>query len=909
MGLSRLDNFLKSVRGTIIYVDPNSLDATDSVENQGNSQLRPFKTIQRALIESARFSYQRGLNNDRFGRTTILLFPGEHFIDNRPGWIPDSGIYRLRDGSTNTVLPEFDSITNFDLNDPDNILYKLNSVHGGVIIPRGTSIVGLDLRKTQVRPKYIPNPENPQIGRSAIFRVTGSCYIWQFTIFDGDPNGYVYKDYTTNAFSPAFSAHKLTVFEYADGINNVVIKDDFMTYYGDRTDLEMYYEKIGLVYGPGSGRAIDPDYPSTGVDIQSKVDEYRIVGSKGDAVGISSVRAGDGITPTTVVTVTLANTLEGLGVDTPIRINGVGAAGYDGQYVITAVNSSTEIVYEVPVVPAVALPPVTSSTLNITVDSVTSASPYIFNVSLRSVWGMCGLHADGDKATGFKSMVVAQYTGISLQKDNNAFVKYDVNTGTYQDTTTAGNENIFSDTRARFKPDYENFHMKGSNNAFLQLVSVFAIGFANHYLTESGADFSITNSNSNFGARSICSRGFRRDAFRQDDVGYITHIIPPKENEYTDTTVEFAAIDVAKTIGIGSTGRLYLYGENDVNNPPSNVVQGYRVGAKFADELNLAITQSGITSIYTSRIVMPNGGIGTGQFSSEKTYNVGKSAVGVNSITANVITLTANHTFIDGERIRIVSSNGQIPDGTINNQIYYTIATGNNIINNKQIKIASTLNDALNDNEIDINNKGDLLSVTSRVSDKNAGEIGHPIQFDSTQGQWYVNVSVGATDNGIYPRIVGLGTTGLGSATTKTYITRKAYSRILSDSLYKFRYVVPKDSTIIGRGPLEGFVIQESNTTTGFVDSEVAYQFNPATASLSNVTEVKNFRFISGARWNSQVASYDTELPHNLKVGSKIEINGVKSSVNPTGIANSAYNAVYTVSGITSAKQFQVGII
>mgnify|MGYP003327540978 FL=1 len=308
---------------------------------------------------------------------------------------------------------------------------------------------------------------------------------------------------------------------------------------------------------------------------------------------------------------------------------------------------------------------------------------------------------------------------------------------------------------------------------------------ANHYLTESGADFSITNSNSNFGARSICSRGFRRDAFRQDDVGYITHIIPPKENEYTDTTVEFAAIDVAKTIGIGSTGRLYLYGENDVNNPPSNVVQGYRVGAKFADELNLAITQSGITSIYTSRIVMPNGGIGTGQFSSEKTYNVGKSAVGVNSITANVITLTANHTFIDGERIRIVSSNGQIPDGTINNQIYYTIATGNNIINNKQIKIASTLNDALNDNEIDINNKGDLLSVTSRVSDKNAGEIGHPIQFDSTQGQWYVNVSVGATDNGIYPRIVGLGTTGLGSATTKTYITRKAYSRILSDSLYK----------------------------------------------------------------------------------------------------------------------------
>ncbi|BCU96535.1 MAG: hypothetical protein CM15mV12_3060 [uncultured marine virus] len=61
MGLSRLDNFLKSARGTILYVNPNDLDATDSIENQGNSLTRPFKTIQRALIEASRFSYQKDL--------------------------------------------------------------------------------------------------------------------------------------------------------------------------------------------------------------------------------------------------------------------------------------------------------------------------------------------------------------------------------------------------------------------------------------------------------------------------------------------------------------------------------------------------------------------------------------------------------------------------------------------------------------------------------------------------------------------------------------------------------------------------------------------------------------------------------------------------------------------------------
>ena len=60
-------------------------------------------------------------------------------------------------------------------------------------------------------------------------------------------------------------------------------------------------------------------------------------------------------------------------------------------------------------------------------DTVNGASPYIFNISLRSVFGMNGLHADGNKSTGFRSMVVAQFTGVSLQKDDRAFVKYNQN--------------------------------------------------------------------------------------------------------------------------------------------------------------------------------------------------------------------------------------------------------------------------------------------------------------------------------------------------------------------------------------------------------------------------------------------------------------------------------------------------
>ena len=278
MPLSRLDNFIKNTRGNILYVNPNDLDSTDSIENQGNSLTRPFKTIQRALVEASRFSYQKGLDNDRFGKTTILLYPGEHIVDNRPGWIPfASNQYYLRNGTTSTDFPQWDLSTNFDLSSENNALYKLNSVFGGAILPRGTSLVGLDLRKTKIRPKYVPNPANDNIERSALFRVTGGCYLYQFSMFDGDPSGVVFKDYTTNTFVPNFSHHKLTCFEYADGATAVDINDDFLTYSTTRTDLDMYYEKVGLVYGPSSGREIEPDYPSTGLDIQPKVDEYRIV--------------------------------------------------------------------------------------------------------------------------------------------------------------------------------------------------------------------------------------------------------------------------------------------------------------------------------------------------------------------------------------------------------------------------------------------------------------------------------------------------------------------------------------------------------------------------------------------------------------------------------------------------------
>ena len=86
-----------------------------------------------------------------------------------------------------------------------------------------------------------------------------------------------------------------------------------------------------------------------------------------------------------------------------------------------------------------------------------------------------------------------------------------------------------------------NFHIKCSNDSFIQAVSVFAIGYANHFLSESGGEQSITNSNSTLGRhyikriqkRSICC-----------DTGYVTHIVPPKDLQKESINVIWRSLNV-----------------------------------------------------------------------------------------------------------------------------------------------------------------------------------------------------------------------------------------------------------------------------------------------------------------------------------------------------------------------------
>jgi hypothetical protein len=559
MALTRLKNIITSRTGRIIYVNPDDFDASDAYDNRGNSALRPFKTLQRAFLEVARFSYRVGLSNDEFDAFSIYLYPSEYVIDNRPG-VSDF----------NAIQP-FDANTNFDITSSANVLYRYNSTDGGVIVPRGCSVVGSDLRRTKIVPKYVPYPTTSgTLGitaanepvKSAIFLLTGASYFWQMSFFDGDNNGVYYRGDDIATIAPNYSHHKITCFEFAKS-----------------SDLDLYYQKISKGYAtiPDSSGIVAQD------QIQARVEENRIVGPISDEFAVSQiVRNGQ---TATAFTVDEQGNPKNHGFSVGVAVNISGVTGpteqdqllYNGSFLITSAQGN-QFTYQMAAEPSGnALG--SNILVKVEIDTVDSASPYVFNCSLRSVWGINGMHADGSRATGFKSMVVAQFTGISLQKDDRAFVLYNQSTGAYEAQAQGSGAHI--NGLAKYRKGWRHCHIHASNGSFIQVVSVFAVGFGDHFFSESGGDLSITNSNSNFGNTSLRSKGFSSAAFTKDKAGAITHIIPPKSlSDVIEVPVNWVSLDIAKTRAAANSSRLYLYGYSVETAPPPSKVQGYTIGAR-----------------------------------------------------------------------------------------------------------------------------------------------------------------------------------------------------------------------------------------------------------------------------------------------------------------------------------------
>lgn len=686
MSLTRLKNIITSRTGRIIYVNPDDFDASDAIDNRGNSALRPFKSLQRALLEVSRFSYRVGLSNDEFDAFSIYLYPSEYIIDNRPGEI----LY--------TEIAPLDENSNFDLTSPNNVLHKFNSVEGGVIIPRGCSIIGSDLRRTKIIPKYIPYPTtrsslgitiSNEPAKTAIFRATGGCYFWQFSFFDGDATGVYYKENDATTIQPNYSHHKLTAFEFADGANSLgqlinlgLVKPNFdinSTIIPDltsRTDLEIYYQKVSRAFTSIPDTSGTPSQDQ----MQPRIEENRIVGPISDEFQVLQITR-NGQTATAITIDELGNPKNhGFSVGVNVNISGVtGSTGtqseldaslYNGSFAVTSAqgNIFTYQMSDEPTGNAVG----SNILVKVEIDTVDSASPYIFNLSLRSVWGMNGMHADGSKVTGFKSMVVAQFTGLSLQKDDRAFVRYNTSTGAYDE----GGQGAHLDGACRYKKGWRHVHVKASNDAFIQVVSVFAVGYGDHFFADSGADMSITNSNSNFGNTALRCKGFKAAAFTKDKFGTLTHVIPPKSlSDVPEVSVNWVNIDIQRTRTIANPQRLYLFGYTSPTASPTTKAQGYTIGARqdgtggsaIADKIYCLLVGAGQTTASTkSASISPYGPSVTGA-----TVNTSASPI---KYDASTYTISGQPNQIGGWYIQVSSTNNDIYTTLTTNTQYNTVA-------------------------------------------------------------------------------------------------------------------------------------------------------------------------------------------------------------------------------------------
>lgn len=372
--------------GSDIYVtgthslpgDPGPV-ITNQMITAGYSAQKPFKTIERATLEVARIQNGVGQDSQVYDRYVIKCSTGVHTVGN--------GL-----GSTTVTAWENESVPS------SATLQEMNtSDYAGVILPRGVSIIGEDLRKTVIRPAYVP-PKTGDIetGRGSIFRVTGGAFFFNFTFKDKE--------------GLESSHHLLDCFSLTP-----------------EADLTNYYSKAATIF--------DQDYPN------------------------QIVNPGE-----------------------------------------------TEIVAPKP-----------PSFPDDDTDGTTGSSPYIFNCSVRSKYGLCGINADGSDVTGFKSMVVAQFTGVSLQKDLYCWQKYNAGLGTWTNNIPSYSSFISQDPNSlRMDPTRKHFHVRAINDAFIQEVSVFAIGQGIHHWSHSGGELSITNSNSSFGGCAALSEGYKGYAFSGD---------------------------------------------------------------------------------------------------------------------------------------------------------------------------------------------------------------------------------------------------------------------------------------------------------------------------------------------------------------------------------------------------------
>ena len=555
--------YLGGTNGYVVFVAPEFPSSSDDISNNGQSA--PFKTLNRAVIEVAKQSIvvQNESDAGKNNRFVIYVAPGICPVYNGPG-LP------LPVDNNPDNIEEFRvSFEGSNKSDPNVLaLQQFNSISGGLLLPRGTSILGMDLRKVELRPSYVPTYKNPTTNAgvnqptTAVIKWSGNSYINELSFRDKrstvNINGFLVGPAGEGVFvssrAHCFGLNDRVYFQFAPGTNQTPIGTNVTTgvlsgfYYTYPLGANTFY----LSYTPIT--ATEANYV--------------------ERADLPASPQGLGYLATCVWEPYSHNRLRCLFAATKVELDEFYTKvqlayplyfqGKANQAEV--VNpGETEIVGPVP----------GSIPLSVLSNTTENASPYVQNVSVRSNYGLCGLEHDGDLITGFKSALAGSFCVVSLQNDPAAYEVYTTiqdpqgsrktnwftlqyatwaslspavrpenpglvtveqqiellnnteatNIRYYFTTQTAENGDSFG--LADLQNDFRHFGVRAQNRAYIQVDTGWAIGCAVGAWAYNGGQVTCNSSSTNFGLNALRAEGFYGIGSNSQ-----AQIVPPADSNF-----------------------------------------------------------------------------------------------------------------------------------------------------------------------------------------------------------------------------------------------------------------------------------------------------------------------------------------------------------------------------------------
>ena len=544
--------FLGGTNGLTVFVAPEFPYATDDLTNDGQSV--PFVTINRAIIEVTKHIIDDTLTGVSLGnnRYLIMLVPGRHCVVNNPG----SSVSSF---NVNFSANPYQSVT-------QDLLAQFNpELEGGLILPRGVSIIGMDLKKCELHPVYVPKythplfpspyqqvADGPFYGNqplSCVLRWSGNTYISNFCTLDKIGERVVSsvstQDGTGFAIFRSERPHGLSYNDfvqvnYTDTVDQANASFSGGAYYANPINSFEFQLSTGSWEGTNVTPVMSSSLPATFL--------LDSVGAKFQVLDIYPyyVPPEGSSFETHLYSHHRLSVIKNASVsqlnDFYVKVQKA-FPDYFGGVVNSNIATVNTPEYEI-VAPTDGVFP-----NNISSNSTNNSSPYQNQVNHRSNYGMANGDYDGNVVTGFKSIISNSSTAVTLQKDPVAYQVYStvdnqqqwipltqyVQIESYsslpissiptQPQLQALNETAIPNLRYYYQTlklpngqstgitDIENdfrhfgFRVRGANS-YLQLQSSYTIGAAIAAWAMDGALFSLTNATTNFGSIAFQAEGF-----------------------------------------------------------------------------------------------------------------------------------------------------------------------------------------------------------------------------------------------------------------------------------------------------------------------------------------------------------------------------------------------------------------